>query len=60
MTTKDAVLDMIRRMADDATLQDIMAELYFRHKVDRGLQELDEGKGIPHGEARRRLGEWIE
>lgn len=60
MTTKDAVLDMIRRMSDDATLQDIMAELYFRHKVDRGLQELDEGKGIPHDEAKRRLREWLE
>jgi hypothetical protein len=60
MTTKQAVLDMIRRMPDDATLADIMAEIYFRQKVERGIRQLDEGKGIPHARARKRLGKWLK
>ncbi len=60
MSTKDAVLEMIRKLPDDVTLADIMAELYFRQKVDQGLRELDEGKGITHEQARERLQEWLK
>jgi hypothetical protein len=51
---------MIRRLPDDVTLADIMAELYFRQKVDQGLAELDAGKGIPHEQARERLQKWLK
>jgi predicted transcriptional regulator len=36
-----------------------MAELYFRQNVDEGLKELNEGKGIGHEEAKKRLSQWI-
>lgn len=55
MTTKDAILAMIKNLPDDVTVADVMAELYFRQKVDQGLRELDEGKGVHHGQARERL-----
>jgi hypothetical protein len=54
-TTKDAVIEMIRRLPDEATTADIMAELYFRQKVDQGLRQLDDGQGVEHDEAKRRL-----
>jgi hypothetical protein len=47
VSTKDAILELIRKLPDDVTLADIMAELYFRQKVDQGLAELDAGKGGP-------------
>jgi len=50
---------MIKRLPDDAGITDIMAELYFRMKVEYGLKELDEGKGIPQSEARDRLDKWL-
>jgi predicted transcriptional regulator len=55
-TTKQAVIAMIERLPDDASVEDIMAELYFRQKVDEGLRQLDAGEGIDHEEAKRRLG----
>ena len=55
MTTKEAVIEMIRGLPDDATVVDIMAELYFRQKVDEGLRQLDSGEGIEHGDAKARL-----
>jgi len=59
MTTKDAVIEMIRALPDDATVADIMAELYFRQKVDTGLRQLDAGEGVTHDEARKRLAPWL-
>ena len=51
-SVKKQVLEMLRKMPDDVDLTDIMAELYFRQKVDAGLKELDEGKGIPHAKVK--------
>jgi predicted transcriptional regulator len=58
-TTKDLVIEMIRQMPSDATVADIMAELYFRQKVDEGLRQLDEGQGIDHEDAKKRLAPWV-
>jgi predicted transcriptional regulator len=60
MTTKEAILEMIRKLPDNVTVADVMAELYFRQKVDQGLRELDEGKGVPHDQARARLQKWLK
>lgn len=55
MRVKEKVIKMIEELQEDVTVSDIMAELYFRQNVDEGLKELDEGKGINHEEARKRL-----
>jgi predicted transcriptional regulator len=56
---KQQVMKMIESLPDEVTVDDIMAELYFKMQVDAGLKELDEGKGIPHEEARERLSKWL-
>jgi len=57
---KDQVIEMIRTLPDDSTVDDIMEELFFRIQVDRGIKELDEGKGIPHQDVCSRLSKWLE
>ncbi len=59
-TIKDSVIQMIHRMPNDASVQDIMAELYFRQKVDAGLEQLDKNKGIEHSAVKERLKKWLE
>lgn len=56
---KEQVIRMVRSLPDDVTLDDVMAELYFKLKVDAGLKELDEGKGIPHEEVEKRMSKWL-
>jgi DNA polymerase IIIc chi subunit len=58
-TTKEAVIEMIRRLPDDVTVADIMAELYFRQNVDEALWQLDAGEAIPHEDAKKRLAPWL-
>jgi hypothetical protein len=53
MSTKESVIEMIRRLPDDVTVPDILTELYFRQLVDEGLAELDAGKGVSHEEAKK-------
>ena len=58
-STKQSVIEMIKRLPDDASVEDIMAELYFRRQVDDGIRQLDAGAGVSHEEAKRRLGKWL-
>lgn len=57
---KQAVIEMIERLPEDVSLDDIMAELYVRRKIDEGLRQLDAGEGVDHEEAKRRLAKWLE
>ena len=56
---KRDVLRLIEKMPEDASLDDIMYELYFRERVDRGLGELEAGRSVPHEDVKRSLAEWL-
>ena len=56
--TKQAVLKMIERMPDKASVEDIMYELYFRQRVDRGLEELTADRTISHEQVKRSIAKW--
>lgn len=57
---KDHVKRMVDSMPDDVTVDDIIAELFFKLQVDAGLKELDEGKAIPHDKVRDRMAKWLK
>ncbi|MBI5696092.1 MAG: hypothetical protein HZC51_10195 [Nitrospirae bacterium] len=56
---KRQVLQMIESLPDEVTVDDIMAELYFKMQVDAGLKELDEGRGLPHEDVKARMSRWL-
>ena len=60
VSSKQAALRIIERMPDEASLEDIMYELYFRARVDRGLRELDEGRAVSHDDVKRSLVKWLQ
>lgn len=55
-TTRDQIREAIEQLPADATFDDAIERLVFLAKIEAGLAELDEGKGVSHDEARRRLG----
>ena len=57
---KQAALKMLRNLKDDVSYDDIMYELYVLEKIQRGLRELDQGKGIPHEEVKKSLSKWLK
>jgi len=57
-TVKDKVLKAVNDLPADATYEDAMERLYVLYKVEQGLRQLEEGQGIPHEEAKRRIKTW--
>ena len=55
---KQAAIDLIQRLPDDATTADIIDELYFKQQVDRGLRDVVEGRLISHMELKERIAKW--
>ena len=55
MTDKQRVLEAVRDLPDDASLEDAIERLCFLAKGGNGLRELDAGQGQPHVEVRRKL-----
>ena len=52
---KQAAIDLIQRLPDDATTADIIDELYFKQQVDEGLRDVVEGRLISHKELKKRI-----
>ncbi len=55
---KQAAIDLIRRLPDDATTTDIIEELYFKQQVDKGLHDVVEGRLLSHTELKERIAKW--
>jgi predicted transcriptional regulator len=59
MTTKEMAVRTIERLPDDTTWDDIRERIEFMAAVRKGLGELDEGKGVPHGQVREEFAQWL-
>ena len=57
---KETAIEAIKRIPDNASLEDIMYELCFRARIDRGLEQLAAGQTVSHEDVRRSLGEWLQ
>ena len=52
---KTTALRIIESMSDDASLEDIMYELFFRQRIDLGLEELRQGLTVSQDDVKRSL-----
>ena len=59
-TPKQTALDVIGRLPDDATVEDILYELYFLEKIDHGLKQADERDLTPHSEVMKEARAWLK
>ena len=59
MTTKEVAIHTIEELPEDATWDDVQERINFVVGVRKGLRELAEGKGIPHGRVREEFAQWL-
>ena len=57
---KQEIISMINNLPDECDYDDIMAEIYFKQKVDQGLKDIKDGNVISHEDAKKRLSKWIK
>jgi len=55
-SSKERILEALRTLPPDATVDDAIERLVFMAKVEEGLVQLDAGQGVPHEEVKRRFG----
>jgi len=55
---KTEALEMIKKLPDDVTTGAIMEELFFKQQVEKGLQDVAEGRVLTHKELKERIARW--
>ncbi len=54
MTEKEIVLETIRALPDDCSIEEIAERIEFMAAVQKGIDQLDRGETIPHDEVKKR------
>ena len=60
MTVKEIAKQTIDILPNEAVFDDIIHALYIKAKFEHGENEIRNGKGISHSEAKKRLQEWVK
>jgi predicted transcriptional regulator len=53
------VLETIRALPEDCSLEKIAERIDFMAAVQKGLDQLDRDEGIPHDEVKKQLASWL-
>ena len=56
---KDSVIDLLNKIPDDASYEDIIAEIYFKKQVEEGIEQLDKGQTLINEEVKKRMEKWL-
>lgn len=56
---KEQVRQILERLPEDASLEDIQYHIYVRQRIEQGIADADSGRVIPHDEVVRRLRKWM-
>ena len=54
-SAKERVIEAVRELPDDATVEDAMERLYVLAKIQKGLEQAEAGQTVSHEEAKRRV-----
>lgn len=57
--TKDEIIESMRRLPDNATIDDAVERLLFIQSIERGIASAESGDVISQDEVERRIAEWI-
>ena len=57
---KEDIIEMIQALPDDVSVEDIMEAIYVRKKIEKGLNDSEEGELYTHEEAKERLARWLK
>jgi len=56
--TREKVMQSMNELPAEFSLDDLVERLVLIQKIESGLQQVKEGKSIPHEEVKKRVQEW--
>jgi predicted transcriptional regulator len=57
-SAKEKVRQLLDRVPDDASYEEIQYHIFVRQKIERGLADVEAGRLIDQDEAERRFAQW--
>lgn len=60
MTAKESIKELLDKIPDDFKYEDIIAEIYFKQRVEEGFEQIEKGEFLEHEEVKRRLEKWLK
>jgi predicted transcriptional regulator len=57
---KQELLEWVGSLPDECSWEDLQYFLDLRQSVAEGLEDVQEGRLVPHEEAKRRMREWLK
>jgi hypothetical protein len=58
-SVKNAVIDFIKNLQDDLTVEEIAYKLYLNERINKAQKQMKEGNYLTHEEAKERLKKWL-
>ncbi len=58
-TAKKEVRKILDQIPDDASLEEIQYHIYVCQKIERGLQDIDDGRVLSREQVEKRMSRWI-
>ena len=57
---KEILQQMLLDLPDEVDVDSLVEKLYLMEKIKDGEQQLARGEGVPHEQAKQRLGKWLK
>ena len=58
-TAKEEVRKLLDQLPDDSSFEDIQYHIYVREKIEKGLQDVQQGRTLSQEEVERRMAKWL-
>lgn len=58
-TAKKEVFELLNRLPEDCSLEDIQYHLYVLQKIERGLKDAEEGRVYSQAEVEKIMAKWL-
>jgi predicted transcriptional regulator len=59
-TAKEEVMEILKGLPDNSTLEEIQYHLYVRQKIEWGIKDIEAGRTYTREEMERRMEKWLE
>lgn len=60
MSAKEEVIKIIEKLPNNVTLEDIIKELSIKAKIEKGLEQLNNGEYYSHKEVKDKFAKWLK
>ena len=60
MITKEKLIEAIKKLPEGFTLEQVIEELILLDKIEKGVNDIDEGRIYSNKEAENRLSKWLK